>query len=185
MSGSDSGVIADSTSGFWAAYSDEEGNVYYYNSHSGETSWEPPTGWDSTEVTHTDAPVTERPEWFEQKNPDGHLYYVNTATGESTWQRPTSGDIIALRGELSAANGHTPTAPSATDDATATATALITADIGHGYDDKASSSLHSHLMPSGRKQNAFDVAMTSLMTQHFLSQVRENFQKFLAILFAK
>ena len=80
MSGSDSGVIADSTSGFWAAYSDEEGNVYYYNSHSGETSWEPPTGWDSTEVTHTDAPVTERPEWFEQKNLDGHLYYVNTAT---------------------------------------------------------------------------------------------------------
>ena len=29
----------------WCELQDEEGNYYYYNKRSGESSWEPPSGW--------------------------------------------------------------------------------------------------------------------------------------------
>jgi outer membrane protein assembly factor BamB len=76
----------------WAAYQDEQGQVYYCNEHSGVCQWEPPAsegGW---------IPV--------QDLQSGQTYYFNEQTGQTQWEVPAEGsqqsaalDAVALAEE--------------------------------------------------------------------------------------
>lgn len=69
----------------WKALTDAEGDVYYWNERTDETSWERP----KVVLSKAAAAVEPLPpEWEELKDGDGDTYYVNNATGESSWERP-------------------------------------------------------------------------------------------------
>lgn len=100
----------------WTEVVDDEGNIYYYNEGSGQTSWEKPNGFDNeAEPTSPEAAADEvdddkalgsdlvesdtidsgtadgcLPEgWVEMEDPDsGDKYYFNELTDESSWDRP-------------------------------------------------------------------------------------------------
>ncbi|CAH6720528.1 pre-mRNA-processing protein Prp40p [[Candida] jaroonii] len=59
----------------WQKVNDDEGNVYYYNPETQETSWTNP---DESSVG----------EWQEFTTDDGQKYYYNTKTQETTWDKP-------------------------------------------------------------------------------------------------
>ena len=60
----------------WTISYDENGNEYYYNNDTGESSWTKPTTLDS--------------EWTTSYDENGNEYYVNNITGESRWTLPNS-----------------------------------------------------------------------------------------------
>lgn len=60
--------------GSWEKVTDDEGNEYYYNSETQETSWTNP------EVDQSD--------WQEFSTEDGQKYYYNVKTEETTWDKP-------------------------------------------------------------------------------------------------
>jgi hypothetical protein len=54
----------------WYELHDDEGAVYYFNSASGESQWEPP-------------------QWVDEIDPvSGAVYYVNSLTGDAQWEMP-------------------------------------------------------------------------------------------------
>ena len=53
------GATGYETASAWTEAYDEAGNVYFTNTHTGETSWEPPA-----DFTATDA-------WYDQETGDG------------------------------------------------------------------------------------------------------------------
>lgn len=59
----------------WQKVNDDEGNVYYYNPETQETSWTNP---DEAEVGV----------WQEFTTDEGQKYYYNTKTQETTWDKP-------------------------------------------------------------------------------------------------
>lgn len=61
----------------WQELVDDEGNTYYYNPSTEETSW--------TKPEH----VEESFEWEEFTTDEGEKYYYNPQTQETTWERPT------------------------------------------------------------------------------------------------
>ncbi|KAI5960722.1 PRP40 [Candida margitis] len=63
----------------WEELKTEDGQRYYYNKETEETSWTLPEG----EV----ASVTQ-PGWQEYTTDDGETYYYNESTGETTWDKP-------------------------------------------------------------------------------------------------
>ena len=70
----------------WSSHVDESsGHVYYQNNSTGETTWEKPEGFVSSEKATT----KKGSEWAELTDPEsGHLYYYNNHTGESRWDKP-------------------------------------------------------------------------------------------------
>ncbi|KAG7662239.1 PRP40 [[Candida] subhashii] len=64
----------------WEKVTTEEGEIYYYNSKTKETSWTLPEGaeLDNGKVN----------KWEEYKTDDGRIYYYNEGTGETTWDKP-------------------------------------------------------------------------------------------------
>jgi len=65
----------------WTVASAADGQQYFYNTLTGETSWESPA---------VAAPPL-RAGWEEVRNPaDGSVYFYNATTGQSTWERPGS-----------------------------------------------------------------------------------------------
>jgi len=62
----------------WNEYNDEQGNIYYYNEATDETSWDLPT--DKT----TNLP----PNWKEYKDETGIVYYFNEVTNDTSWDLP-------------------------------------------------------------------------------------------------
>jgi hypothetical protein len=73
---------------------DNDGNKYYYNTITGESSWEIPV--DYIEVTpvyenydeHEVNDVIRIGDWMQQFTEDGHIYWTHEITGESTWETP-------------------------------------------------------------------------------------------------
>ncbi|KAE9112343.1 hypothetical protein PF010_g10482 [Phytophthora fragariae] len=92
----------------WEVRQDEAiGQVYYWNSITGETSWEPPP--------HLAAAVEEfpstsdmTPPWTQGYDDSGRLYYLNTETMETRWTPPdehqeegeitSNTDVLAMTG---------------------------------------------------------------------------------------
>ena len=66
----------------WEARHDEEGNVYYFNRKTQESSW-----------TKPDASLPEG--WHEYAAEDGRVYYRNETTGDSQWEKPGEETVIA------------------------------------------------------------------------------------------
>jgi hypothetical protein len=66
----------------WVQSSTDDGTVYYYNSETGESSWERPAAMD--------APVASQlaEGWAECNTDDGTIYYYNASSGESSWEKP-------------------------------------------------------------------------------------------------
>jgi len=62
----------------WTEVGDEQGNLYYYNEITGESSWEFPAV----------VPGSNPPDWQECVHEDGSVYYYNSVTQETSWERP-------------------------------------------------------------------------------------------------
>ncbi|OEU13171.1 hypothetical protein FRACYDRAFT_155497, partial [Fragilariopsis cylindrus CCMP1102] len=62
------------------------GTVYYYNSETGESSWDRPT---SAVDDNQDIPDPLPECWVETEDESsGKMYYFNSLTGETSWDRP-------------------------------------------------------------------------------------------------
>ena len=86
----------------WEEIADEEGNKYYYNSVTGESSWEKPLSLlraamafqTGTPHAQTAAPMVDEAntpadlEWEQVNDEEGNQYYYNSSTGESRWDVP-------------------------------------------------------------------------------------------------
>ncbi len=79
----------------------ETATTYYYNERSGESRWDPPSGFDQRWLDQQDvAALTARStqrrlagDWTEMQDEDtGTVYYVNKHTGESQWGKPDGFD---------------------------------------------------------------------------------------------
>ncbi|OWZ15757.1 hypothetical protein PHMEG_00010537 [Phytophthora megakarya] len=69
----------------WEMRHDEaSGQVYYWNSITGETSWDPPP---NGSVVHP---------WTQTFDEEGRIYYLNTETMETRWTPPDNTDIGVL-----------------------------------------------------------------------------------------
>lgn len=58
----------------WQTIEDGDGNIYYYNAATGESSWENPALLGS--------------DWNTVDDGEGNIYYYNAITGETTWELP-------------------------------------------------------------------------------------------------
>ena len=93
----------------WSAFYDDEGRIYYYNSTSGESSWDPPekfnpppetAGEPNAASTEGDDKTNEEEKgessttshaknaWVAYHDEEGREYYFNTITEETTWDKP-------------------------------------------------------------------------------------------------
>ena len=71
-------------SGEWTAHSAEDGQTYYFNAVTGESSWELPPGASVPSGGAADFLGG----WSAHTTDDGQIYYYNAETDESTWDPP-------------------------------------------------------------------------------------------------
>lgn len=67
----------------WETLTDDQGQVYYYNSNTQETSWTLP---------EKEAAKTTHGPWVAYTTDDGTEYYYNETTQETTWDKPADYD---------------------------------------------------------------------------------------------
>jgi len=72
--------VQGTTSVDWIEALDENGNKYWYNVSTGQTSWDNP---------ETNAIPRQHGDWVENFDDQGNSYWVNSTTGESSWELPT------------------------------------------------------------------------------------------------
>ena len=68
----------------WVRHEDEQGNAYWYNEETYETSWTDPArdaGDESGDLL---------PGWVELDDGEGGKYYHNEASGDTSWERPSA-----------------------------------------------------------------------------------------------
>ncbi len=104
----------------WVEQVAEGGAIYYWNTKTGASSWEQPTGYvPSAKPSVVTAPPAPAPapaaaasgsDWTEQIS-DGNRYYWNTKTGESSWTRPAELDAPSSSQSASAAPPARPARP--------------------------------------------------------------------------
>lgn len=66
----------------WSKEVDEYGQVYYYNSTTGESSWEPPVQMNQKH----------HGPWVQHTDSNGREYWVHNITGRSVWELPSLND---------------------------------------------------------------------------------------------
>ena len=86
----------------WEQVDDGAGNLYYYNTSTGESSWEQPANFvpATAAAAAADTAQEEGEEWtaetqveqqeWEEVISDEGTYYYNNVTGESSWERPAA-----------------------------------------------------------------------------------------------
>jgi transcription elongation regulator 1 len=87
----------------WTAHKSADGQVYYHNTMTGESSWERPEGFSGDGVTAVaegpPVPVAQASiagtEWYEVKCQDGRRYYFNHGTQETAWSMPA--EVAAVK----------------------------------------------------------------------------------------
>ncbi|KAG7375636.1 Mycolic acid cyclopropane synthetase, partial [Phytophthora pseudosyringae] len=81
-------MASTDTGGKWARHVDEaSGSAYYYNAHTGESSWEVPAGFTSSRAQ--DASQDKAPKWREFVDDEsGTTYYFDEVSGTSRWDKP-------------------------------------------------------------------------------------------------
>ena len=94
--------------GYWTEVQDDEGQTYYYNTKTEQTSWDRPdefeqkeNGRDVVEAREKDKVVSEKDDdgtpvgtedkmvgdWAELQDKEGRTYYNNTKTGKTSWDK--------------------------------------------------------------------------------------------------
>lgn len=69
----------------WEALEDEEGNIYYHHSISGQTQWNPPEKeYSASQPAQANLP----PDWEIVQEDDGSIYYHHIPTGHTQWDPP-------------------------------------------------------------------------------------------------
>ena len=83
----------------WEAIDDGEGNFYYHNASTGETTWDRPAefgggGDDLGETVEAavEAVADDGDGWVAHQDDEGYTYYHNAATGETSWDPPPGFD---------------------------------------------------------------------------------------------
>ncbi|XP_074521005.1 WW domain-binding protein 4 [Halichoeres trimaculatus] len=79
----------------WVEGQSDDGNIYYYNTVTGESQWEKPEGFQEQSSSFAQPAQTASFSgcaWMEALSPDGFTYYYNTETGESSWEKPADFD---------------------------------------------------------------------------------------------
>ena len=95
----------------WEAIKDDEGRTYYYNTVTGESSWEAPAGFaggaaasaagsseeaEGGQSAATTASSDQPQRWTGYKDDEGRTYYYNDTTGETQWERPEEGPNVTV-----------------------------------------------------------------------------------------
>lgn len=85
--------------GDWQAFVDAESHqLFYYNAHTGESSWEKPAVFEEPSSTaSTDAAKYDWVTYMDDAS--GTAYYVNLVTGETSWDKPEDFDRATARHE--------------------------------------------------------------------------------------
>ncbi len=66
----------------WLRQHDDDGNKYYIDHETGESTWEKPA------AAHGRGVSTLPSGWVRQRDADGNKFYINAESGESTWEKP-------------------------------------------------------------------------------------------------
>jgi hypothetical protein len=73
----------------WTEHKTAEGQAYFLNEKTGETSWERPAAAASTAV------VAASSKWTEHRTAEGQAYFLNEETGKTSWERPAESTAAA------------------------------------------------------------------------------------------
>ncbi|XP_063156571.1 rho GTPase-activating protein 27 isoform X1 [Candoia aspera] len=84
----------------WETHTDtESGHLFYYNSVTGQTTWESPfeASLDSVSPSHPHSPSPATPANWNQyvDEASGQIFFYNAATGETSWDAPQVNEILS------------------------------------------------------------------------------------------
>ena len=83
------------TAAYWEEVYDDYGYVYYYNSKTGESSWDAPGVWNMNDYANEDQSGQSHTAVWEEIYDEWNqtTYYHHAVTGESVWERPAEMDF--------------------------------------------------------------------------------------------